>query len=207
LPYVEQARRCQVEPIAAPVLHGERYAGRPVYFSDVIVRRQSPYREFSDLRGRSWAYNEPHSQSGYGVTRYALACRGETHGYFGTVIEAGWHERAVRLVCAGTIDGSAIDSHVLSVMLRDEPVLADELRVIHSLGPSTIQPVVASRRLPLQLRAALRDILVTMVDDAEARQFLHRALIERFTAVGDAHYDDIRRMRNAAAAASFLVLR
>src|SRR5262245_45508563 len=41
LPYVELARRADppVEPLAAPVLQGERYAGRPVYFSDVIVRR------------------------------------------------------------------------------------------------------------------------------------------------------------------------
>src|SRR3989442_1677872 len=44
--------------IAAPVPRGSRYRGRPVYFSDVIVRADSRYRSFSDLRGATFAYNE-----------------------------------------------------------------------------------------------------------------------------------------------------
>lgn len=80
-------------PVAAPVLQGERYGGRPVYFSDVIVRRDGPYRSFLDLRGRSWAYNEPLSHSGYGITRYHLVRLGETSGFFGEVVEAGFHSQ------------------------------------------------------------------------------------------------------------------
>src|SRR5215210_1749342 len=54
LPYVELARqpRPPVELLAAPVLRGTRYGGRPIYFSDVIVRADSPFRSFSELRGR-----------------------------------------------------------------------------------------------------------------------------------------------------------
>jgi phosphonate transport system substrate-binding protein len=70
-------------PIAAPVLAGARYGGLPIYFSDVIVHRDSPFRSFLDLRGRSWAYNEPLSHSGYGITRYQLVRLGETRGFFG----------------------------------------------------------------------------------------------------------------------------
>src|SRR2546421_2824087 len=67
LPYVECAQL--VEPLAAPVLSGERYGDRPIYFSDVVVHADSPICSFAELRGRSWAYNEPRSQSGYGITR------------------------------------------------------------------------------------------------------------------------------------------
>ena len=144
-----------LEPLAAPVLSGPRYGGRPVYFSDVIVRRDSPFRSFADLRGRSWCYNEPRSHSGYGITRHHLVRLGETGGYFGRVVEAGWHERSVRLVHAGEVDSSAVDSHVLALMLRDGPELAGGLRVIDSLGPSTIQPVAAASWLPASLKAGL----------------------------------------------------
>jgi phosphonate transport system substrate-binding protein len=60
LPYVTLERRGirPAIPVAAPVLRGGRYGGRPIYFSDVIVPRESPARSFDDLRGRSWAYNE-----------------------------------------------------------------------------------------------------------------------------------------------------
>ncbi|HEY7564237.1 MAG TPA: phosphate ABC transporter substrate-binding protein, partial [Acidimicrobiia bacterium] len=41
LPYVmfEREGISPAEPIAAPVLQGDRYGGKPVYFSDVIVHR------------------------------------------------------------------------------------------------------------------------------------------------------------------------
>jgi len=90
-----------VVPLAAPVLQGPRYQGRPVYFSDVIVRRDSPLRSFADLRGASWSYNDPDSHSGYNLTRYELARRGEARGYFGTVVSAGWHQESIRWVAEG----------------------------------------------------------------------------------------------------------
>jgi ABC-type phosphate/phosphonate transport system substrate-binding protein len=44
LPYVWLAAQQPppVEPLAAPVLAGKRYGGRPVYYSDVIVHRDTP---------------------------------------------------------------------------------------------------------------------------------------------------------------------
>lgn len=49
----------------APVFDGEKASGRPVYFCDVIVRSDAPFRTFSDLEGGSWAYNDRCSLSGY----------------------------------------------------------------------------------------------------------------------------------------------
>ena len=46
-------------------------------------------------------------------------------GFFARVVEAGFHQRAIRLVAAGVVDAAAIDSQVLAVELRDHPELAD----------------------------------------------------------------------------------
>jgi phosphonate transport system substrate-binding protein len=186
---------------------GDRYGGRPIYFSDVIVRRDGPIGSFADLRGRSWAYNEALSHSGYGITRYHLVRLGETRGFFGEVIEAGFHEEAVRMVARGEVDGSAIDSQVLAIQLRDEPGLADQLRVVEALGPSTIQPVAVSRRVPSDLRDAIRGVLIALADDAARRERLAIGLVERFVPVGPTDYDDIRAMRDACEAAGFMELR
>ncbi len=207
LAYVELVEMGEpLEAVAAPLLHGPRYGGRPVYFSDVIVRRDSPFRRFADLRGRSWSYNEPLSQSGYGVTRYQLVERGETAGYFGRVIEAGWHDRSIRLVHAGEVDGAAIDSHLLALNLRDHPELADGLRVIDSFGPSTVQPVAVASWLPPPLKEGIRAALVDMAECPEGREALARGMVERFAPVTDSCYDDLREMRAACAAAGFLTL-
>jgi phosphonate transport system substrate-binding protein len=208
LPYVERADRepPEVEALAAPVLEGERFGDRPVYFSDVIVRRSSPYWSFADLRGCSWSYNDPDSQSGYGITRYWLARMGETGRFFGKVVEAGFHQESIRMVAAGEVDASAIDCQVLAVALRDHPELAGQIRVINSLGPSTIQPFAAASRLPAGLKADLRAVLVELGEDPTARQTLERGFIRRFAAVEDSDYDDIRHMLRVAREAGVMEL-
>jgi phosphonate transport system substrate-binding protein len=202
LPYVEHTRtaRPAIEPLAAPVLSGQRYLGRPIYFSDVIVRKDSQFRSFADLRGYTWAYNEPHSQSGYGIVREHLIQRGETFSYFSQVIEAGFHERAVHMVSSGEVHASAIDSHVLALLMRDNLTLAATLRIIETFGPSPIQPIVAGSHLSDSLKRDVRATLLEMADDRSARSALVKALVERFASVSDADYDEIRKMLAAAQA-------
>ncbi len=209
LPYVEFERRgiSPAVPIAAPVLMGDRYGDRPIYFSDVIVHRDSPLQRFLDLRGRSWAYNEPLSHSGYGVVRYHLVELGETRGFFGEVVDAGFHEESVRMVADRRVDASAIDSQVLEVAMRDDASLVESLRVIDTLGPSTIQPVAASKRLPLELRDRIQRILISLHEDSDVRQRLAWGLVKRFVPVGPSSYDDIRMMLQACEAAGFMRIR
>jgi phosphonate transport system substrate-binding protein len=196
LPYVWLADRRPppVEPLAAPVLAGARYAGRPIYYSDVIVRHDSPIGCLEELRGCSWAYNEPASHSGHTVTLYSLVQRGVRPGFLGRVVEAGFHQRAIRLVAAGKVDAAAIDSQALAIERRDHPQLAGRLRIIDIFGPSTVQPVVAASRLPEQLKDGVRELLVGLGDDASARPVLDHGFIQGFTAIDDAAYDDIRAM-------------
>ena len=196
LPYVWLADRQPppVEPLAAPVLAGPRYGGRPIYYSDVIVGHDSPITHLEELAGRSWAYNEPASHSGHTVTLYSLVTMGARPGFLGPVLEAGFHQRAIRLVHDGRVDAAAIDSQVLAIELRDHPRLAAGLRTIGAFGPSTIQPVVAASHLPVQLKDQVREVLVDLAGDPAARPVLDYGLIDRFTPVGDADYDDIRAM-------------
>jgi phosphonate transport system substrate-binding protein len=207
LPYVELASGAKpeweppFELLAAPVLSGARYGGRPVYFSDVIVHADSDIHSFEELRGRTWSFNEPHSHSGYSVTRAHLARIGEPRGFFNLVVEAGFHQRSIELVRERLVDGSAIDSQVLEIATRDDPGLTDNLRIVETLGPSTIQPVVASTTLPASLRQDLRGILVDLGHTREERDALGRGLVAGFEVVEDADYDDIRAMVTDAAAA------
>jgi phosphonate transport system substrate-binding protein len=208
LAYIELRRLGEpIEPLAAPLLRGGRYGGRPIYFSDVIVRRDSPFRLFADLRGCTWAYNEPYSHSGPGVTCHRLVELGENQDYFGRVFQAGWHEQSIRLVHAGKADASAVDSHVLALVIRDHPELATDLRVIDSLGPSTIQPIVVASWLEEGLKAALLTILLEMSADPVAQPVLAGRLVERFVAIADDDYDDLRCMRAACVAAGLTTLR
>src|SRR5207247_10475135 len=101
----------------------------------------------------------------YCITRHHLVRCAEPNGFSSSVLGAGYHERAIHMVSSGEIDASAIESHVLSVMMRDHPVLFRRLRIIDTLGPSPIQPVVAGSHLPMSLRHDVRGVLVELGDD------------------------------------------
>jgi phosphonate transport system substrate-binding protein len=211
LPYVLYTAPYEVdaplEALVAPVLQGERFQDRPIYFSDVIVRQDSPFQSFADLRGRTWAYNEPQSQSGYGITRYWLVKLGETNGYFSKVVQSGFHQRSIEMVRNGEVDASAIDAQVLAVELRDHPQLGGQLRVIDSLGPSSIQPLAAASHLPTTLKQDIQAILAEFHHDPAGRAVLDRGFIDHFVAVCDTDYDDIRAMLSACEQADFLSLK
>lgn len=228
--------RAPIELLIAPVMAGARYEGRPVYFSDVVVRGDSSFRRFADLRGASWAYNEPGSQSGYHVTRYYLALHEETNastqrhedagqkpatslrsgvlalnppqqegdslaefgGFFGRVVASGAHLHSLRMVLTGDVDASAIDSTVLEWELERNPMLADRIRVIETLGPSPIPPLVVTTRLPSDLRDDLRRFLLALPETAEGRAVLAAGRLSGFAPVTDRDYDPIRRMADLA---------
>lgn len=200
LPYIWKADtpNPNVELLAAAVMEGDRYQGRPVYFSDVVVRRESPFRSFSDLRGARWAFNEPNSHSGYNVVRYHLATLAEFSGYFGQVIESGSHQRSLEMILDGRIDASAIDSTVLEMEITGRPDLRERIRIVEILGPSPIPPWVVTRDLPDSLRDSLRTVFLEMHQDEAGRAILREGMIARFVPVSDQNYDPIREMERIA---------
>lgn len=196
LPYVRMTEQdtCPVELLAAPVLQGERYQHKPVYCSDVIARSDSLYTNFDDVGGCIWAYNERASHSGCNLVCYSLLERGKSPDYFGKTVKSGSHLRSIEMVLEGEADATAIDSHLSDILRTRDKGLAERLRVVDVLGPSSIPPVVVSKRLDDQLKCKLREALVTMHLDECGASGLREALIERFVAVVDEDYGDIRRM-------------
>ncbi|MBI3957894.1 MAG: PhnD/SsuA/transferrin family substrate-binding protein, partial [Chloroflexi bacterium] len=196
LAYAEKrySHAAPIELLAAPVMNAPHYAGRPVYFSDVVVGADSPLRCFADLRGARWAYNNPGSHSGYNITRYHLAKLGEDGSFFGRVVESGSHQRSLALLLAGEIDASAIDSTVLETELLLRPELAGQVRIIERLGPSPIPPWVLRREVSPILAAEIRRCFVEMNNDPAGAALLAQAQMLRFAPVTDSDYDPIRQM-------------
>lgn len=201
LPYIWKAGQepPYVELLAAPVMGLPRYRNQPVYYSDIVVHRESRFRSFADLRGASWAYNEPHSHSGFNLTRYHLALLGETFDYFGEVVASGAHDRSLEMIIERQIDGSAIDSTVLELVLAFHPDIMNTIWIIDTWGPSPIPPWVIRKDLPLQVRDSLRQVLLQMHGDPRGRQILEQGQIDHFTQVEDRDYDPVREMARIGA--------
>ncbi len=185
---------CPIELLVAPVLQGQRYQHKPIYYSDIIVRRESPFTNFDDLQNCTWAYNERVSHSGYNLVCYNLLERNKTPHYFGKMIATGSHLQSIQAVLDGTADSAPIDSHLLDVLQQERPEIATRLRIIDSLGPSTIPPMVVSTDLDENIKHHIQSVLLSMHKDPDAAQELRKGRIVCFMPVQNGDYNDIRAM-------------
>ncbi len=96
LGYVLASNRCGVDVAFKAV----RY-GWAVYWSEVLVQRDSGYNDLSDLDGKKWAYPDTASTSGYMVPVLMFDEAGVTPG---EEVEAGGHNQAVTAVYNGSAD-------------------------------------------------------------------------------------------------------
>jgi len=94
--YVIGNARCGLEVEAAAVRFGW-----PVYWAQYLVARDSDIYTLGDLEGRSWAYPDAGSTSGFIVPSVELQAAGITPG---EEVEAGGHNQAVLAVYNGEVE-------------------------------------------------------------------------------------------------------
>lgn len=98
--YVIGNNRCDIQVHAAAVRFGW-----PVYWAAYLVQRESDIFTYGDLEGRSWAYPDSGSTSGFIVPSVELQAAGIEAG---EEIEAGGHGQAVLAVYNGEADFATV---------------------------------------------------------------------------------------------------
>lgn len=177
--YVDLERRSPgaVEVAAVPVVHG-----RTTYQSYIIVPAASSARDLSDLTGKRFAFTDDLSLSGFGYPTHLLRTIGaDSSGFFGSVTFTHSHDRSIDAVAKAVVDGAAVDSLVYEALVRSSPEIGAATRVIHRSPPYGVAPVVVSTRIDPRRRAAIRDALLQLHQDPEARAALRLVGFDRFS--------------------------
>ncbi len=188
--YVEGKRQFGMQLLAVPVVHGQK-----VYYSQIIVKADSPYHSFADLRGAVFAFTDPLSNSGYLYPNVLLARMHETpQTFFSRTFFTYSHDNAIHAVADGVADAAAVDSLVLQYALEREPDLRNKIRVIHTSEPFGMPPVVTGPDIRPQTKAQLQSVLFSMHQDPRGRLALNVLDVDRFVRASDADYDMIREM-------------
>lgn len=141
------------------------------YHSVVAVRSDSGFRTIDDLKGRSLAFADPNSASGFQAPSYFLNKEGRNPAqHFGRTGFAGNHETGILAVLSGQFDASATwwNNAARSNITRMEEkkmIPAGALRVIWTSPLIPNSPWVA-RSLPADLLKAYTDALLSIPSDA-----------------------------------------
>lgn len=190
-PYVDGHDAFGMELLAAP----QAYGGT-VYYSYIIVSKDSPITDFQGLRGKTFAFTDPMSNSGKLVPTYMLARMNETPDtFFKKYIFTLTHDKSIKAVAQGSVDGAAVDSLIWEYENRTNPVFTSKTRIIKRSSPYGIPPVVVGRGVDPKLKKRLQQVLLNAHKDERGKQILAGMMIERFVPIKDSAYGSIREMK------------
>ena len=180
-------------PIAAPIM-----ADRYEYRSYIIVAASSPVRSFDELRGKSFAFSDPLSNTGFCYPAYLCAMEQESaRGFFARTLYTYGHDASIEAIANGLAEGAAVDSLVYEFLREKEPALVARTRVIARSEPFAIQPIVASPAAPCEFRENLARVLLAMHETASGCNVLAALGAVRFVEADDGAYAAVRAMRAA----------
>lgn len=192
LPYVMARER-----IGAAALLSEVYRGKPSYSGAVFVRRGSGISSLDDLRGKSIAFADPISESGFlypldlFVEAGLLAARGDPRAFFGEVYFAGGYQQAIQAVANGLVDAAGVS--VYATLLLDAG-RRGEVAAIARTPPIPSHVVVARRGLDPELRAAFLAAMLALNAPAKRHLLKHLYGPDGYVMPDRAAYDGVAAM-------------
>ena len=187
-PYLEGQKKFGMELLVMPLVKGQ-----PVYHSYIIVSKDSPVQRLEDLRGKVFAFTDPKSNSGKLVPTYMLARMGETPStFFARQVFTYGHDKSIRAVAEGLVDGAAVDSLIWDFQAAKTPQVTARTRIIATSDAYGIPPFVVRPGLDPALKRRLRDILTGAAADPEGKKILSGMMIDGFIPGDDRNYDSIR---------------
>jgi phosphonate transport system substrate-binding protein len=142
------------------------------YRSVLIVRSDSPYKSIDDLKGKSLAWADPNSTSGYLVPNAALRDAGiDPQKHFSRTVFAGGHEQGVLGVLKGNFDSAFTwmspghRSGQFRIMMDRGLLKLEDLRIVWE-SPLIANPLWAvPKGIPADMRQGLLDMFLDLAKD------------------------------------------
>ena len=189
--YVLASREAKATIVAKNVWHG-----KSTFTSRIYVRRDAGIRTLEDLRGKSIAFVDPASSSGYTYPMVLLIQRGlvrnrDPKTFFREVVFAGSHDAAMRALLNGHVDAIASFDLAREQYLKDESERA-RITFVAETPPIPEAGIAARDGLDPRTIERVRAALVSIRGPAHAGLLKRLYDIDGFEPAEDREYDSVR---------------
>jgi phosphonate transport system substrate-binding protein len=196
--YVEASTNnyANVEPIAQLQLAN----GSLGYRSCLIVHADSDMFSPEDIAGKTFAFNDPNSTSGYLVPSafFMTEMNVDPKKFLSKVTFSGSHEASILAVANKKAEVASTNLPDLQQLTRENKVPRNALRVIWVSKLIPNDPIVVRKDMPPSLRSAITESLTTMkARNPEAFKEIG-AWVGNFVPADDAKYQVIRDLNDVA---------
>lgn len=191
-PYVADHEKFGVELLVAAEMYGKAF-----YHSYLIVAKDSKIDSLEGLRGKTFAFTDPKSNTGCIVPRYMLAQMDETpESFFPSYVYSGHHSKSIEMVAKKEVEGAAVDHLIWEYMDKKNPQFTSKTKIISKSPAFGMPPVVVHPDMEYALKEKIREIFLNMHRDEAGKKILEEVLIDRFIVPDDANYDTVREMKH-----------
>ena len=185
--YIEVSNK-SVDILAVPVCDG-----KPFYQAYIIVHNSSSINTFEKLRGKSFAFSDPLSNSGklYGDKRVKES--GSTaDNFFSKTIYSHAHDISIQLVAKRVVDGATVDGLIYEYQKKFFPGKVKDIKIIEKSEYYGIPPIVTPKATDRDTKSQLREILFNIHNDSAGKKILDKLMVDKFIAGEDSNYNTIR---------------
>jgi len=189
--YVLASREAKARIVAKNLWHG-----KATFTSRIYVRRESGITTLEGLRGKTIAFVDPASSSGYVYPMVLLIKRGlvtnrDPRTFFREVVFSGAHDASMRALLNGHVDAIASFDMAREQYLKD-PVERDRLIVVAETEPIPEAGIAARDGLDPAVVARVRAALLQIRGPAHANLLERLYDIDGFEPAEDRDYDPVR---------------
>jgi phosphonate transport system substrate-binding protein len=186
--YIQAYTQSNVSPIAVRVMYGSSN-----YYSIVIVRKDSGINSINDLKGRTFAFTDENSTTGYLLPANMLREKGfgKPEAFFSKIIRTGNHDSALLAVYNKSVDGASI-STTRWIPTNNK---INELKIIWRSPPIPLGPFVARKGLSRDLVKKIRNAFLKVGKTPNTIELAKQISVDGFSEVLDSQYNVVRNIQ------------
>jgi ABC-type phosphate/phosphonate transport system substrate-binding protein len=199
-------RLAPVQPLAAPILAMPWAHGRAAYRSDLIVRRDAPFKTLEDTFGHRAAWTVRHSHSGFNAFRHHLLRyrSGERTSLYAEMLPDLVTARAILDgVRSGRFEVGPLDGYWHWLIAQHAPDLVEGIRIIDSTALAPVPAFVAAAGVAQDVVQALQSAFMAAVQRPWFRTVAEPLGLLGFKAVSQADFATTLAWDQEATAAGY----
>jgi len=183
--YLEARNKMPIEILVVPVVEG-----KPYYQAYVIVNDESNINSIDELQGKSFAFTDPLSNTGYDyIINILKDRRTNPEKFFSKTIFTYAHDYSIQAVKRKIVDGATVDGLVYEYLKHFQPEKVEGIKIINKSRDFGIPPFVVQKNLDPKLKLELKNIMLTMHQDSEGKKLLNKIMIDKFIEADDSLYN------------------
>jgi phosphonate transport system substrate-binding protein len=186
--FVESRPTKTMDILVVPVVQG-----KPFYRAYVIANQNSGVNRFEDLKGKTFAFTDPLSNTGHFYAINRIRNLGQTaETFFSKTLFTYAHDYSIQMVSKNIVDGATVDGLIYEYLKKFSPEHVGNIIIIEKSEPYGIPPVVVPRDTKAETREAIQTIFLDMNKNDEGKKILDKLMIDRFELGDEENYSSIR---------------